>query len=62
MSIKEFYRLVEEMRNTQKLYFTARYSSTLQRALALQKEVDEEIKRFNEEINHELAIDFTEEQ
>lgn len=48
MITKEFYALVERMRNAQKEYFRTRDKSALSASKQLEREVDEAIKKANE--------------
>ena len=45
MTAKEFFTLVVQMRNAQKLYFRTRDKSDLQASKKLEKQVDDEIRR-----------------
>jgi hypothetical protein len=45
MTEKEFFTLVVQMRNAQKLYFRNRDKSDLQASKKLEKQVDDEIRR-----------------
>ena len=45
MNAKEFFSLVTEMRNAQKMYFRNRTTDNLQRSKRLEKQVDDEIRR-----------------
>ena len=45
MTAKEFFILVVQMRNAQKLYFRTRDKSDLQASKKLEKQVDDEIRR-----------------
>lgn len=45
MTPKEFFALVTEMRNAQKMYFRYRTPYYLQQSKALEKQVDNEIRR-----------------
>ena len=45
MTAKEFFTLVVQMRNAQKLYFRNRDKSDLQASKKLEKQVDDEIRR-----------------
>ena len=45
MTAKEFFTLVAQMRNAQKLYFRTRDKSDLQASKKLEKQVDDEIRR-----------------
>ena len=45
MTAKEFFILVVQMRNAQKLYFRNRDKSDLQASKKLEKQVDDEIRR-----------------
>ena len=45
MTAKDFFTLVVQMRNAQKLYFRTRDKSDLQAAKKLEKHVDDEIRR-----------------
>ncbi len=45
MTAKEFFMLVVQMRNAQKLYFRTRDKSDLQASKQLEKQVDDEIRR-----------------
>jgi hypothetical protein len=45
MTEKEFFTLVVQMRNAQKLYFRNRDKSDLQSSKKLEKQVDDEIRR-----------------
>lgn len=60
MTTKEFYKLVEEMRASQKLYFKSRSVSALHTSIALEKQVDEEIARYNERCYGEIQLAFEE--
>ena len=45
MTAKEFFMLVTEMRNAQKMYFRNRTPDYLQQSKQLEKKVDDEIRR-----------------
>lgn len=45
MTAKEFFALVTEMRNAQKMYFRNRTPDYLQQSKQLEKKVDDEIRR-----------------
>ncbi len=45
MTAKEFFSLVTEMRNAQKMYFRTRDRNDLQKSKKLEKQVDDEIRR-----------------
>ena len=45
MTAKEFFSLVTEMRNAQKMYFRNRTPDYLQQSKQLEKKVDDEIRR-----------------
>lgn len=45
MNAKEFFSLVTEMRNAQKMYFRNRTTENLQRSKDLEWQVDNEIRR-----------------
>lgn len=45
MTPKEFYDAVVSMRDAQNLYYSTRTQSSLQKAKAAEKKVDDEIKR-----------------
>ena len=45
MNAKEFFSLVTEMRNAQKMYFRTRDRNDLQKSKKLEKQVDDEIRR-----------------
>jgi hypothetical protein len=45
MNAKEFFSIVTEMRNAQKMYFRNRTTDNLQRSKRLEKQVDDEIRR-----------------
>ncbi len=49
MSTKEFYNTVASLREAQKLYFKTRTQYALTEAKRLEKVVDDEIKRYNEQ-------------
>lgn len=49
MDAKEFYAKVAEMRKAQKDYFKSRDSQVLMKAKALERVVDEEIKRIEDQ-------------
>lgn len=51
MSSKEFYDLVVNMREAQKMYFRTRRSDDLKMAKEYEKAVDAEIKRVRDYIN-----------
>lgn len=55
MNPKEFFSLVEKMREAQKEYFRCRSSSELSKSKRLEKEVDDEIKRVNEVIKQRIS-------
>ena len=55
MTPKEFFSLVEKMREAQKEYFRSRLSSELSKSKRLEKEVDDEIKRVNEVIQQRIS-------
>ena len=48
MTAKEFFDLVAEMREKQKEYFRTRSSSVLTESKALERKVDDEIRRVNQ--------------
>lgn len=48
MDARQFFYLVSEMRNKQKEYFKTRTQSALKERKALEKRVDDEIKRVGE--------------
>jgi hypothetical protein len=47
MKAKDFFDLVSEMREAQKLYFKTRSKEVLQRSKILERKVDDEIVRVN---------------
>lgn len=47
MKAKDFFCLVSEMREAQKLYFKTRSKEVLQRSKILERKVDDEIVRVN---------------
>ena len=47
MKAKDFFDLVSEMREAQKLYFKTRSTEVLQRSKILERKVDDEIVRVN---------------
>lgn len=47
MDAKQFFDLVSQMREAQKMYFKTRYSDWLQKSKALEKRIDAEISRVN---------------
>lgn len=47
MKAKDFFGLVSEMREAQKLYFKTRSKEVLQRSKILERKVDDEIVRVN---------------
>lgn len=49
MEIKELIELIARMRSEQKEYFTSRSRETLQRCKALERQVDEVVKRLSNE-------------
>lgn len=61
MTIQEFYNLVELMRKAQKEYFKTRSSLWLQKSIKYEKEVDNEIGRYNKEFFSEGELTFKEE-
>lgn len=59
MTSKEFFKLVIEMRNAQKQYFRYRSSAYLSQSKALEKQVDDEIRRVQRlNVEPELPILF----
>lgn len=46
MDLPDFYKLVKRMRDVQKEYFKVRSKSSLKRSIALEHEVDVEIKAY----------------
>lgn len=51
MTAKEFFYLVAEMRSAQKAYFETRSRNVFRACLALEKDVDREIRRVREILN-----------
>ena len=47
MTAKDFFKLVEQMRQNQKDYFKTRSTESLRRSKELEKQVDDEIARVN---------------
>lgn len=47
MTAKDFFKLVEQMRQNQKDYFKTRSAESLRRSKELEKQVDDEIARVN---------------
>ena len=47
MNAKEFFSLVSDMREKQREYFRTRSSSVLSESKALERQVDDEIRRVN---------------
>ena len=45
MNAKDFFSIVTQMRNAQKIYFRNRTTENLQRSKDLEKQVDDEIRR-----------------
>jgi hypothetical protein len=59
MTAKEFFILVVQMRNAQKLYFRNRDKSDLQASKKLEKQVDDEIRRVERsQVEPELPLLF----
>lgn len=53
MTSREFFYLVSQMRDAQKSYFKTRDNVTLRAARALEGDVDREIRRVKEILEHE---------
>lgn len=47
MTAKDFFKLVEQMRQNQKDYFKTRSTESLRKSKELEKQVDDEIARVN---------------
>lgn len=56
MNAKEFFIKVAEMRHAQKSYFGTRSKEKLEKAKALEREIDNEIKRVNEQMQLNLDL------
>ena len=57
MNAKEFFSLVTEMRNAQKLYFRNHTPDYLNQSKALEKRVDDEIRRVQQlQVEPELPL------
>ena len=58
-TLEEFIKLVEEMRELQKLYFKNRSLSILNNAKVMERQVDKEIKRLKDEFKRDATqLDF----
>lgn len=51
----QFFRLVERMRNKQKEYFRTKSQAVLNESKQLEREVDSEIQRANNNLNNRAA-------
>lgn len=52
MDAKQFFRLIEKLRNKQKEYFQTRTQTALKESKQLEKAVDDEIDRVNKILNN----------
>lgn len=58
MTTKEFFDLVVKMRKAQKNWFRTHNYKFLQESKELEKLVDKEIERVQNDVNHQLQFDF----
>ena len=56
MNAKEFFLKVAEMRHAQKAYFGTRSKETLEKAKTLEREIDNEIKHVNEQLQLKMDL------
>lgn len=60
MNAREFFNLVEQMRQNQKNYFKTRSTESLRKNKELEKQVDDEIARVNKMIMSEKQMNLFE--